>query len=367
MRLIHLLITSLLHVTIAQSPTHYNGDGGSGDAPTSYYDDDITFDDVSPTISSSPTEPHSKVFQYDEDTRCKLLTGEQRKYDVYEDFSREQCDNKCGFKTKCKSYSWNSKVNECTIFNFRVKGTRKNKVGSVCARIPEETKAPTKAPVPPTPSPTSSPTKKPECKIKAHLAFDFNDPDKAPYYGGHADWLEVSKKNYYNNYICSSTNHFRENNPGWCEYKNSDKDGDSAMVENLEDYYYTDEYLNEWESVTSETITVKDAADHVTIIEAYHWLFEQDYYPDDPDWQDHMMVPGLTVTNLSNPEQGNIGEILKHPAEKNVSTHIKKDDGQFVGNPNYKGNISVEIHCNKFCRCEQKYFASFNGFEDMRL
>jgi len=132
------------------------------------------------------------------------------------------------------------------------------------------------------------------------------------------------------------------------------------------DEYYTEEYLDGYETLTSETIRIKNAADNPTVISSYHWLFSEDYYPNDPEWQDHMVVPKLTITNLSNENQDKIGRSLEHPAKKNESTHIKKN-GEWIGNPKYEGNISVEIHCNKFCRCEQKHFKTFGGFEDMRL
>lgn len=317
---------------------------------------------LSPSVSSSPTELHDKFFEFDENSRCKEAKGETKKSSVFQNFSRKQCDHKCGNKKKCKSYSWNSKKDECTLFKYRVKATRKNKVGSVCARTPKGTKAP----ITPTRAPSPSPTEKVKCNLKATLSFPFDRVNDAPYYGGHADWLEISKKNYRNEYICSSYYASKNDIPGWCEYKNSDPDGDSAFVENLEDYYYTQSFLKEYEALTSETFRIKDAADHVTIIEGYHWLFDEDYYSDLPDWQDHMMVPQLEVRNMSNDKQDLIGKKLQHPAKKDISTHIKKN-GKWSGNPNYKGNISVEIHCNKFCRCEQKHFKSSSGFEEMRL
>jgi len=311
-----------------------------------------------PTTSSLPTESHNKVFEFDEDTRCKLLKGETRKSKVYLETSREQCDNKCGHKKKCKSYSW--KHDKCTLFHFRVKGTRKNKEGSVCARVPKVTKAP----APPSPSPTSSPTKKPECKLQVKLGFNFKNPNNAPFFGTHADWMEVSKKDYKSGNDCSSYYDFHDKLPGWCKYKNSKPKGDSAMVENYEDKYYTLDYLEKYETVTSETIIIKDAADEPTQIKVYHWLFDEDYYPGLDEWDDHLMIPTLTIVNLSNDSQEKIGRDLKHPAKTNESDQMKKN-GNWVGNPKYVGNISVEIHCNKFCRCEQKKYHEFGGFEDM--
>jgi len=227
----------------------------------------------------------------------------------------------------------------------------------------------TKAPVPPTPYPTASPTEKLKCNIVAELKFPFLNLKNATYYGQHADWLEVTKKDYKNSYICSSYYASVNDLPGWCTYKTFDKNGkegngDGAIVDNFEDEYYESSYLDEHEILDSEFVKIKDAHDHVTIIESLHWLFLEDYYPDDESWHDHMMVPALTVRNLSNDNQDVIGEIRQHPAKKNVSTHIKKD-GRWEGNPKYKGNISVEIHCNKFCRCEQKEYKEYGGFEVM--
>jgi len=311
---------------------------------------------VSPSVSSSPTELHSKVFEFIEDTRCKVSKGEKKKQHVHENFSRKECDNTCGHVKKCKSYSWNSKTSECIIFHFRVKGLRKNKDDSVCARIPKKTKA------------TASPTEKLKCIISAELKFPF-DMEHAPYYGAHADWLEVTKKDYKNNFLCSSYYAHINDLPGWCKYKNIDKNGnegngDSAFVENFEDQYYESYYLEEHEMLDSERVKIKDAHDHVTIIKSFHWLFDEDYYPGDERWRDHMMVPRLTIRNLSNDKQDVIGKTRQHPAKINVSTHIK-ENGSWEGNPKYKGNISVEIHCDKFCHCEQKEYEESGGFEEM--
>jgi hypothetical protein len=319
---------------------------------------------VSPSVSISPTELHSRVFEFNENTRCKAPKGNNKKQNVYQNFSRKECDNACGHAKKCKSYSWNSNLSECILFRFRVKGFRENKIGSVCARVPKKTKAP----VSPTPYPTTSPTEKLKCVISAELKFPFEHGSE-PYYGSHADWLEVSKKNYKNDYMCSSYYAKVDDLPGWCTYKNFNKFGeegigDAAYVENLEDEYYEQYYLDQTERLDSEFVKIKDAYDHVTIIESYHFLFAEDYYPDEKDWYDHMMVPKLTIRNLSNDKQAMIGKSLQHPAKKDVSTHIKKN-GSWVGNENYKGNIRVEIHCNKFCRCEQKEYSESGGFYSM--
>ena len=79
-----------------------------------------------------------------------------------------------------------------------------------CAEPPVA--APVEAPVTvPVAAPVAAPTV--ECILEANLAFPFNTADEAPYYGYHADYMEVTKEGDDVN-ECSWTN--SEILPLWC-------------------------------------------------------------------------------------------------------------------------------------------------------
>jgi len=273
---------------------------------------------------------------------------------------------KCENRAKCEAYSWFEKKGECTIYDVRPGMVRKVDDNSFCARVPVPTPSPTVAP---TSSPTESPTKAPvqppiKCIISASLGFDFEDPDDAPYYGQHLDWMEVTKESDEKD-ICSGYYNNNGELPSWCRYVNSKKNYDGAHVDNFEDYYYTEDELKD-ELATRETVYIKKAEEEETKIQVFHWLFRSEYYPTFPTWNDHMMAPKLRIMNLAHPTQKQIGRDYSHPVSKHIRTHIMKN-GKWVGNPNYKGNFEVTVICNKNCFCEAKGYKVWNGFETWRM
>jgi len=325
--------------------------------------------------STSPSNsPVPKEFVTKEGVVCNVAKGETRRQKSFTNVESRRCEKKCNARDKCEAYTWIEKKLTCIIYDFRPRKVKKGDETSLCARLPRPTNpptdqpsdSPTKVPTPPTSPPTDKPVAPLKCTIKAVLGFDFKDPDDAPYYGHHLDWIEVSKKGKTPDYICSAYYHNINDAPGWCTYKNSVEGHDGAHVDNWMDEYYTDAEL-ENELVSEETVRIKDAADHVTAINVYHWLFDKDYYPGDPEWKDHMMAPKLTIYNLSNEKQNKIGGPFQHPVSQYVSTHIEQDDGTWVGNPFYKGNFKLEVHCNRFCRCEVKNYKASNGFDAGRV
>lgn len=325
----------------------------------------VTSSPTKSPVTSMPTAWHGKVFYPKKNKVCdvKPEDGFSKDYDGI--MSYAACGNKCGKNDLCMAYTWvlKNKAKEqgkCSTHNFWPNKLKKDKEGSYCVRVAK----PTDAPVPATPKPTNKPTEKPTsmtCNIEVTLGFPFKDPDQAPYYGQHADWIEVEKIDYGDGKVCSAYFESYKKNPTWCRYKNSMKDGDSAHVDNYEDEYYTDDQLKD-EMATRETVFIKKAQEHVTLVKVYHWLFDENYYPALKTWNDHMMAAQLKITNLSHGTQKRIGdEFYHHPVKAHIPTHIKSK-GKWVGNPEYTGNFELKIVCNKSCRCEVQGRKNFNGF-----
>ena len=93
------------------------------------------------------------------------------------------------------------------------------------------------------------------CTLTAHLGYPYDDPDSALYYGYHAESLKVTMVGD-DWYVCSW--YYSADLPEWCTYENSDAEGDSAYVANLEDYYYAD--IDDLETITEETIVITGVA-----------------------------------------------------------------------------------------------------------
>lgn len=206
---------------------------------------------------------------------------------------------------------------------------------------------PVAAPVEP---PVAAPVAKPvveECNLVATLGFPIDSPDEAPYYGYHADYMEVTKVGDDEN-ECSWTN--SENLPFWCTYKNSNAKGDSAYISNIDD-----EYDDKWEALWTETIKIKKAAGNSYKFAVSHWFLDKDYYPDDAKWMDHLMSAILHIENKSHASQGSLKKNgWSHPVEPDVPTHIKKN-GQWIVNPKYEGKFVVTVSCNNNCYCQSSY------------
>ena len=91
----------------------------------------------------------------------------------------------------------------------------------------------------------------PKCTLKARLGFPYDTPNGASHYGYHADMLDVSEATD-DWWVCSW--YYSGDLPEWCTYENSEPNGDSAYVANLDDQY------EEWEELTEETVKVFNAA-----------------------------------------------------------------------------------------------------------
>lgn len=53
------------------------------------------------------------------------------------------------------------------------------------------------------------------------------------------DYMEVIEAD---NFDDSCSHYTQVNSPSWCTYENSNPEGDSAFVTNMDDYYYDDGY-----------------------------------------------------------------------------------------------------------------------------
>lgn len=182
-----------------------------------------------------------------------------------------------------------------------------------------------------------------ECTLKAHLGYPFDDPDDAAYYGYHAENLEVTMvgDDYW---VCSW--YYSDDLPEWCTYENSDPNGDSAYVANLEDYYYDD--IDDLETITEETIEITGVAGNSYEFKVEAYIFPRDYYTNYDTWADHMNVATLTIEG----ENGELNEDgWSYEASKDVSTHIKQN-GKWVPNPDYEGEFTVTVTCSEECECE---------------
>lgn len=317
----------------------------------------------SPTISPSAATTYKKVYIGDENTKCggDIDWSTTKKITYYT--SREQCQRKCSMSKKCETFEWNGVKSTCIIFRDRVnipsiKSLKANGYDRICAytvgSILKE-------------SPVADNSVRKQCILRADLKFDFDDPDDAPYYGYHSDYMEVLESGNYD-WICS--HRYIDELPDWCTYQNSDPDGEYAYIANLDDEYYDDEE----EEIHTETIEVIAAAGRSFEFFVYHYFEWNDYYTYLDTWKDHMMVslsnitlefspfqfsdsletkaPKLSITNLSHKTQKQVGKGgWSHPVDKNVPTHLGK--GQ--KNPNYKGKFKVNVSCNDNCYCKSEY------------
>jgi len=316
---------------------------------------------LSPTTSSPPTTPHGIVYNIDENSMCKEKKGKRKAKKSKNVLSLAACVNKCGFAANCKAFDYNGKNKVCKMYNYhieQVKQMPENKYSS-CGRLP----VPTRAPVAPTPAPVTPPTNTPvkqqgsTCELQVVHAHPITKVDNAPYYGEHADLLEISRTagswcSYYSDL-------------DWCTYTNSEGENYyGAWVNNLEKYYL-DAYLLEHQQLSTETFKVQHAAEQMTIINSYHLFGNEEYYPNYDTWQDHMMAPVVKIYNLSNDAQTLVGS-YQHPTDTEIPD-LKKDlDGLWSANELYEGNMKIVISCSKFCWCTEESFSTSkgDGFED---
>jgi len=194
--------------------------------------------------------------------------------------------------------------------------------------LPEDS---TKAPAPSTS--TKAPTTKNEtCELEGHLAFEYDSPYDAPYYGVHEKYLTVYRNDLIN--ACSGTHQ-----ESWCVY------------ENTEEGYYTS-YLeifpnatDEEAIMTSETITSLDAFDTVHFFCATHIFQNLDLNTTSDDWRDHLMAPTLRLKK----NQESIGKEYKNVVD--IPTHIEDEI-----NPEFPDEYCVEVKCNSSCDCNVSPF-----------
>jgi hypothetical protein len=207
-----------------------------------------------------------------------------------------------------------------------------------------------------TANPTPSPTKL--CTLEAQLGHNFADPDKAPYYGYHSDWLQVTKNSPDDFKICSFSKFDKDELPPWCDYQISAVFGDPAWADSATLINWDDDYYPEGDFLSKEKAVIKGAAGATIYILVQHYFYDEDYYADDDSWnKDHMIPALLTVVNMSHKSQTALhtGQGWSHPAQKNTPTHIKNKDGTYSPNPNYQGNFCVTISCNSNCLCTANY------------
>lgn len=184
------------------------------------------------------------------------------------------------------------------------------------------------------------------CDLKATLDYPFNSPDDASYYGHNSDYLEVTMEgdDYWE---CSWA--YSDGLPDWCTYKNTDPNGDSASIVNLDDAY------EELETLTGEEISITGASGNTYKFLVNHWFYNANYYPELDEWNDHMMPAVLKVKNMSNLDQGHLrSKGWTRPVEIDVPTHILQD-GEWIKNPDYKAKFMVTVSCTSECFCSSSY------------
>jgi hypothetical protein len=184
------------------------------------------------------------------------------------------------------------------------------------------------------------------CTLEATLAHPFDTPDDAPYYGYHAEYLEVTmaSDDYYE---CSWS--YSDDLPNWCTYSSN---GDSAYVANFDDDWVADDT---WEELTSEEVTVYATPGETYNFKVQTWFFDEDYYTSYETWNDHMMAAVLKIKNKSSDNQNQLKSSgWSHPVDVDVSTHIQVN-GEWVVNPDYQGSFLVTATCDDDCLCESTY------------
>jgi len=189
-----------------------------------------------------------------------------------------------------------------------------------------------------------------ECLLSATFGHPFENPDDAPYFGYHADYLEVSYGGDDNN-LCDADS--AENS--WCFYQNSIAGWNQAYVSNVDDYYDEKEWLSK------ETFLTSNMAGQTHTYRGYHIYQPQDYYNYDGTWSDHMMTAYLKIT------VANTGQVLDndgnggwgHPVDLDVFTHLETGDV----NPDHKGYFAIDVTCDTNCVCSASNYDSGHYYQ----
>ena len=295
-----------------------------------------------PVEETSNEEVVKKSYNTTQNAQCgkEYPKEKMKKFKTFTDL--DQCETKCDSIENCKGLFWNSKNNLCIIYKKKIRNDGiKDFENGVCKKVlnsNNSTPAPTPAVT--TPAPTPSVT----CSVKATLAYPFDDPDSADYYGYQSEWMEVydDADNYEK--ICAGWP-LLENPPqavpGWCEYTHSDN-GEGTSIVNYDDYY------DEGELLTSETIqlTLTPGSSYEIWVQKY--FYKNNYYPE--DYKDHMLAAELKLQNLSSDSQDNLGT-WSRLVDMDVDTHLENGDI----NPNHMSSFVVSLSCNNDCNCETSY------------
>jgi hypothetical protein len=183
-----------------------------------------------------------------------------------------------------------------------------------------------------------------ECVLEATLGYPFDDPDEASYMGYHQDWLLVEKdEGLTDEDYCWNA---KDGERDWCSVSNSCGDAEygGAYIGNVDDYYT--EWAAKDDRLNNETFTIEDIAGKTIYFKVTHYFFDKDYYSNYEVWSDHMLVPTLTITNLSQNETLKEGGWAR-PVDINVKTHTEAGDI----NPDYSKYFYVTVVCSEDCDC----------------
>lgn len=266
-------------------------------------------------------------------TKCGGPQNEEKMIRFTNTFqSQAACQDKCDTLKNCKSFQWNGKNNLCVIYKYRIKPENveslagqqgPSRVCAVSVKVQAEPAV---------------------CVLSATLAFPYTDPDDASpdYYGYHTDYLSVYDNADYYYTACAGWSNAV---PSWCKYT-TDGPYYGANIVNYDDYYDDGEY------VTKETITVSGAAGKKFDFYVSHFFLEKDYYRE-YYWNDHMLSAILHIENKSHRNQKQLSEAgWSHEVYEDISTH---EEDTVTKNEDYSDGIVVTVSCNMNCFCQTSY------------
>ena len=181
------------------------------------------------------------------------------------------------------------------------------------------------------------------CSVKATLAYPFDDPDSAAYFGKQSEWMEVYDADNQED-ICAGWPLFEnppQSNPYWCTYTHS-HGSEGTEIRNYDDYYDDGQYL------TSETAQLTLTPGTSYKIHVQKHFCSQNWFPE--DWSDHMLAADLNLQNLSSDNQNDLGT-WSRPVDMDVDTHL--ENGEI--NPEYIKGYVVSLSCDNACDCDTSY------------
>jgi len=261
-------------------------------------------------------------------------TVELKENSLNESFA-QRCNEKCEFNPSCLGFSTLKKDSKVLCHLLNKKFTGFDTVNKDLSLLSDHIN-----------NASLDPHAKIICKLRVTNGYPYETAQDAPYYGNHADWLEVRKEGMSNDDECAY--YKKSTNPAWCKYGPR---GEKAEINHVK------ADSDELEILNSETLIVKYASGRRTVIDSYHYFFDYDYNPDSKEWNDHMMAPEVKIMNLSSNQQTQVGKTRKHPTDVLQSTHL--NDGEI--NPNYEGNMKIVISCSESCFCKEDSFETSTG------